>query len=203
MILKNLFLKAKAFSLIELLVTLSIIATLSLIGVKSYRNQIEKARTAEAQQILSFIYSAERNFYNAWDTYHEHLMAVGAIPSGVYNYDAGFTGSGSDTDGELEDYPLREILSLSECIDFNNICNDDCLDAVTSQTTSAKKDAKYASYFGKAAVCDVLSDTTLDKSSVKGGADEKGFKAFAITRFGGKDDIWSIDEQQNLVHETP
>ena len=104
-------LKPKAFSLTELLVTLAIIGTLSVVGIRTYRNQLHTAKTAEAQQILSFIYSNERQFYNAWNTYHENLVLVGAAPSGNYRYDAGFTMKQvAHSDGDLGNYPFEESL---------------------------------------------------------------------------------------------
>ena len=84
------FFQKQGYSLIELLTATSIVGVLSVVGVKSYQGQTNKARSAEAKHSLSYIYTAEANFKSSWDTYHENLMLIGAAPSGSYHYDVGF-----------------------------------------------------------------------------------------------------------------
>ena len=127
---KSFFLKLfhkQGFSLIELLTTTVIIGTLSVVGIKSYQAQTNKARTAEAKHSLSYIYTAEKNFYDLWRTYHENLLVVGAVPDGSYHYDVGFGDSAvlSDADGNLGDYPSQfasKILTVRECTNFYEVC---------------------------------------------------------------------------------
>ena len=202
-------LKPKAFSLTELLVTLAIIGTLSVVGIRTYRNQLHTAKTAEAQQILSFIYSNERQFYNAWNTYHENLVLVGAAPSGNYRYDAGFTETGGDSDGDLGNYPFEEALTLPECIDLNRICDDSTNGCIKKMKAKAVSDlgSKFGTYFEKSAVCNVDSALLVSSkpsaggTAIKGEADEDEFKAYATSKLGGDNDIWSINEKQEITHE--
>ena len=202
--LKPLFFKTEAFSLVELLTSVSVIGVLSVIGIKSYQSQTNKARTAEAKQSLSYLYTSQRSFYNNWNSYHENLIAVGASPSGQYNYDVGFskTATMSATDGDLENYPLvdgTQILNNIECSNFNQICNDECFTQIRSSVSTA-----YRSYFSGRASCTVnVPNSLLLKTKAQTGAeaDATSFKAIAVGELKNED-VWSINQQQAVSHET-
>lgn len=187
---------SKGFSLLELLSAASIMAVLSVVGIKSYQSQVNKAKTAEAQESLSYVYSTQQVFYNNWNTYHENLMVVGTIPSGNYNYDVGFTAAGHTFGGNLLDFPKSSILNIGECSTFNQVCAGDCLSNVKTAA------GKHSSYF-KGANCEVIGrqnikDCTDSKCAAQ--ADPSEFKAIATEKLRNLD-IWSINEKQQIVHE--
>ena len=196
-------LKSKAFSLTELLVTLAIIGTLSVVGIRTYRNQLHTARTAEAQQILAYIYTNERQFHNTWDTYHENLIVVGAVPSGQYSYDAGFFSKidnkshWSDEDGDLENYPIKAFLKVDRCQNFRDICNSGqrCKQKLKGKVKT--KATEYEPFFDHITPCHVSRGLGVNKlngqnnlpdSSIDLVTDEV-FKAYATAKLGGSDDV--------------
>ena len=195
---KNFF-SEKAFSLLELLTAGSIMVVLSVIGIKSYQAQVNKARTAEAQESLSYVFSSEQVFHNNWDWYDENLMVVGLIPSGQYYYDVGFTQAGDVTAYE---YPERakDVVSVLECSTFELMCKGECLNGIQAAAST------YHGYFSNPS-CDVLSrQPILDGGSKctlcpSASADGTSFKAIAVEKLKTRIDIWSINEKQQIVHE--
>ena len=200
--------KKEGFNFIELLTTVGIAGVLSVVGIKSYQSQTNKARSAEAKHSLSYVYTAEVSFKDSWDTYHENLLAIGAIPSGSYHYDVGFsyTASLSDSDGSLgRNYPETDLLTVRECTNFKNICDGDCISSTVSAVPGLK------SYFlGYSTNCEVASPLYFEGQS-KAGTDAKNkmaggkasgsaFKALATGRLRS-DDIWSIDQSKTVIHE--
>ena len=202
------FLKKKGFSLIELLTSVGIIGTLSVIGIKSYQGQINKARTAEAKYSLSAVYAAEKNFKEVWGTYHENLIVIGIIPDGPYHYDVGFksTATLSQTDGNLETYPVKTDLVVKECTNFYQICSNDC------RNKAAKPLGKTSTYLfyndpnagSKTALqfnCNVNSSLYMSGYTARGDADENTFTAIARSKLKNED-VWSVNQEKTFEHVT-
>ena len=199
----------KAFSLTELLTTVAIVGTLSVVGIKSYQKQSNEAKTAEAKKVLSYVYSAERNFYNNWGGYHENLAVVGASPTGLYSYDIGFGKSAplASNYGDLTSYPKvggANVLNERACTNYYQICQGTCLSNLASAVGSM-----YAQYFMSGgpyhatANCQVdskvlLKDYTGSLSNSE--ASKNAFKALATGKLKGRD-VWSINEKQEIKHE--
>ena len=195
----------RGFNLLELLSAASITAVLAVVGIKSYQSQVNKAKTAEAQGSLSYIYSSQRAFYNNWNTYHANLMTVGMIPSGVYNYDVGFTEKGATSGGGLANYPssLSKSLSVIECSTFSGICSGNCL-----TQSKAKLGASYSGYFTTGTSCEVIGQQAILDSQgskcsncIDAKATASTFKAIATEQLNSFD-MWSIDQNQQVKHET-
>jgi len=206
----SLFLKKKlfnsnAFSLIELLSAAAIMATLSVVGIKSYQSQVNKARSAEAQKSLSYLYSSQQAFYNNWNTYHENLFVVGMLPDGQYNYDVGFTVAGHKSGGDIGDYPskLEKGLDVLQCSTFNEICEGNCITEIVKAVKTAKN--PFTGYFSSPN-CEVIGRQHILVSNTKCGdcpdakAEPNTFKAIATEKLRSTD-VWSINEKQQLKHE--
>ena len=203
----------RGFSLIELLTTVGIVGTLSTIGIKSYNSQTNKARKAEAKKSLSFVYTAEQNFKENWGTYHENLVLVGAIPSGAYYYDIGFSKDSNIHDGvtapihgKLDSYPLKDSLNFKECLSFKQICDGGCINEALQQLADSEKP-----YFKVEGNCKVVGCgsnclKTVDLNSIvanlvtKAQANESEFTAVAVGEFNSTD-VWSINEKKQITND--
>ena len=201
---RNFFLtvfQKQGFSLVELLTTVSIIGVLSTVGIRSYKSQTNKARSAEAKHSLSYLYTAEKSFKDLWDSYYENLIIVGAIPSGSYYYDVGFHSSADLTASFEGTHPLDQAaLGLAACIDFRQICQGACLTAISTATansvyftgTNVEANCKVT---GGAYVKDYAGTDSADYD-----ASEIAYKAMARSKLGGDEDVWSIDHSRIIEH---
>ena len=195
----------KGFSFVEMMTALGIAGVLGVTGLNSYRKQRQQARSAQAQYSLSNIYTAEKNFHNQWQTYHENLYAIGAIPEGELWYDAGFTQDTlSTSDGNLANYPWRNQLSKQKCNTHHELCKWDC----ATELGGAR-----ATLYGKTGVhpddaskqlhgitCEIQGSRYVkDISGSAYAAGETTFTAIA-TSVLNSDDEWTINERQEVQH---
>ena len=195
----------KGFNFIEMMTALGIAGVLGVTGINSYRKQRHQARSAQAQYNLSNIYSAEKNFYTQWQTYHENLYIIGAIPEGELWYDVGFTEPPSNSGGNLAHYPWQDRLVLPRCNTFYEICNlgetDNCafkmsLDGYYNPVLYGNPGPYHGrNYQGFA--CKVIGD--LRVSGPGYGADETSFKALATAKLNTADK-WTINHKQEVTH---
>lgn len=194
MFFKKAKLKSAGFSLLELLSAASITAVLSVVGIKSYQSQTNKAKQAEAQQSLSYLYSAQTTFHNNWKTYHENLLVTGLVPKGALNYDFGFTTTGHS----VPDYPIPSFLGIAECSTVEGICDGGCIKGMSSSYGG------YGKYFSSAINCELIGIEPISGSSEAGSsvynANPSRFKALATEKLRNLD-LWSINEKQELNHE--
>ena len=82
--------KQKGFSLIEVMVVVSIIAILTMMSFAQVQKLIAKARQTEARQNLSSLYVAEKNFFATYNTYFDGFLQIGFSPEGDVRYRIGF-----------------------------------------------------------------------------------------------------------------
>ncbi len=115
----------KGFSLVELMIVVSIIGILASIAVPQFQKFIFKARQTEAKAGLSSIYSAEKAFFGEWSQYDVRFEVIGYRPEGNLYYRLGFSGDISDTTTSTNykngggAAPTEEINKL---IDTNSYC---------------------------------------------------------------------------------
>ena len=188
-----------------MMTALGIAGILGVTGLNSYRKQRHQARAAQAQYSLSNIYSAEKNFYTQWQTYHENLYIIGAIPEGELWYDAGFTDlNPSQTDGNLPHYPWQDRLTSSECNTFQQICRYECAfkmskDGYYNPTLYGKGGPYYGKNY-QGVVCNVIGGLLIKGSGDTGyGADATSFKALATAKLN-TEDKWTINQSQEVRH---
>lgn len=70
------------FSLVELMVVVSIIAILASIAVPNFSKMSARAKQTAARIELSGVYTAEQAFFTEYSTYHPNLPYIGYIPDG-------------------------------------------------------------------------------------------------------------------------
>lgn len=82
-----------AFSLIELMVVVAIIACLSMISVPGLMRYVAKAKRAEAYIHLRALAHAQKSYFAQHGTYTKNIGAAGGLawkPEGVFYYTYGF-----------------------------------------------------------------------------------------------------------------
>ena len=80
----------RGFTLVELLVAMSIVTVLSAVTIPAYRNMRVQARTAEAKTHLSTLYLAEKSFFMQYGCYTSDVLVLGLKPEGELLYNVGF-----------------------------------------------------------------------------------------------------------------
>lgn len=88
--------KKNGFSLIELMVVVTIMAFLAMIAVPNFNRFLAKAKRAEAYMNLNSIYAAEKAYFAEHGTYSDVLMgenSIGWKPEGKPYYSYGFSGA--------------------------------------------------------------------------------------------------------------
>jgi prepilin-type N-terminal cleavage/methylation domain-containing protein len=81
--------KKSGFSLIELMIVISIIATLAIISVPSFMKYLAKAKRAEAYMQLSSIYAAQKAYWAEHGTYTTQLSGQGGAGWQPEGYNGG------------------------------------------------------------------------------------------------------------------
>ena len=71
----------KAFTLLELLTVILIIAILATLAVPYYQDYIERSRAAEAVTVLRSLIDAQRTYYYEHAGYPDEMEALGIVPS--------------------------------------------------------------------------------------------------------------------------
>lgn len=74
---------ARGFTLIEMLITVSIIAIISAIAIPSYQEQIRRTRRADARQELMRFATAQERFYTNCNRFAPALNGATATCSGL------------------------------------------------------------------------------------------------------------------------
>jgi type IV pilus assembly protein PilE len=104
--------RVKGFTLIELMITVVIIAILAAIAVPSYQNQVQKTRRADAQGALTGLANAMERYFTNNNTYAGAAVGVGGIFPAQAPLDGNtkyYTLSIADADGDsytLEATPI-------------------------------------------------------------------------------------------------
>jgi len=90
--------KSVGFSLVELMVVITVIGLLGAIGIPRYAKLQAKARQAEAKNLLSYFYLSEASFFLEWNQYTVHvygrLIPSKSLTGQIQRYTVGFDQNG-------------------------------------------------------------------------------------------------------------
>lgn len=82
----------RGFTLIELVITVAILALIAAIAIPSYRQYVLRSHRVEATTALMAIAAAQEKFYLQNDTYTTNLTDAPPAGLGIADYDAGTAG---------------------------------------------------------------------------------------------------------------
>ena len=81
--------RASGFTLVELVVVMAIVAILAAIAYPSYRNYVQRARRADAKEMLQRVAAAEERFYTNRNQYTNDLITAAGLNLGTANSEGG------------------------------------------------------------------------------------------------------------------
>ena len=165
------------FTLIELMVVVSLIGILSAIAVPNYKKYSAKSRTAEAKLILSSVYTAETGAFNNYAAYVTCLTSIGFAvgdSSSLY-YAVGFTGNGAANSTVSNDYGIpcaagassgTHYFSAGKSVPGGSACGSACIPASSADTATFVAGAGGMIYKGKTDKWTIDQTKKLNQTSV-------------------------------------
>lgn len=103
--------------MVELMITIAIVGTLSAVSVSSFKYYSSKSKTVEAKVQLASVYTAQLSFYNAYDMYANCLSDMGYIPALINQryYAVGFPSITANIDSATHSTAVSNNLGISSC----------------------------------------------------------------------------------------
>lgn len=190
------------FSLVELMIVVTIIGLLATLGQSSYSAFKARARQSEAKSRLSLLYSGESAFYAEWNTYSVNLKLIGFAfvkKAKSHRYDVGFPGvtsCASYPSTAPSEGPGYNLFSLTD------FCNGGICD--NSGATCATDAGCPPMLFQQGVPDDSLAKTAV---AIRCGSPTSVNPGFIATAFGdprddftanGGGDVWTIDDKKNI-----
>jgi prepilin-type N-terminal cleavage/methylation domain-containing protein len=123
------------FTLIELMIVVAIIGILAAVAIPRYQNYVAKSKQAEADEIMSAIYTSEILYQSEYGTYANSEAAMGVDLTGRRYYSATtFTNvtdttytatitANLDNDATLDTWAMTEVdpVATQTCNDITNL----------------------------------------------------------------------------------
>lgn len=174
--------KQQGFTLIELMIAVSILGVLAALAIANFSRYESRARQGEAKLALSAIHALEASFYAEWGAYMEDFQAIGYVPEGFKRH---------YTTGWRVPTPVDAVtgftgLSIGQEVphyDYNNIPTAWGLDD------------------GGSPVCDITGARGgLTNPVATSGANIQSYvvRARGVLRKGTACDVWQIDQLKTL-----
>ncbi len=164
--------KSAGYTLIELLLVITILGILAAIAIPAYQTYKREAQQTEAKIALGEIFTSEKVFFAEWFGYGNSLAWIGYAPTGKPKYNSGFVSGG--TSSHLSGF--SPPAGSNTLIDTNNLCGTpfapDCSNSL-------------------------IGSISLTSGVSK--ADSGSFTAESVGDIGGTNqDKWTIDNRKNL-----
>lgn len=110
--------KSNGFTLVELLIVVSIIGVLAAITVPNFKKYQARSKIVEAKLQLASIYTAETSFYQLFEMYSNCLSYMGYDPSGNVSsryFAVGFSNFSANINAGFYNSAVGQRLNTSEC----------------------------------------------------------------------------------------
>ena len=223
---KNLFGNQFGFSLIEIMIVVSIIGLLTIVAIPGYQKYKYKAIQNEAKTTLANLYTTERVFILNYGYGAENFYQLGFHPKGDFNYNVGFNYPGANKHhplsqtkrANLPSYnpPYRGPLVPSLPVGRENISaiynyckvpfdhrgkrpNDDCF-LINGRYGAGKTGRNYNIQIPETVSGSDLGQATSRNVSVKNnGYRDVEFMIGASTKLSSQD-IWIMTDSKKLIN---
>jgi len=168
------------FSLIELMVVVAIIGLLASVAIPQFSKFQNRAKQAEAQEVLAAIYSAETGFFSQYNFYYGGLETVGVgkpVAAAKIRYDAGFAATGALPANTGVTPPAGDAATLG------GLCAGTCDFVLANGSAAAGPPSAAATGWG--------ANATPTAAGF-------GANATALLNTGGAIDTWEIDQTKKI-----
>lgn len=182
------------FSLIELMLVLSIITVLAVLGAQQLEKLKGGSARASGKLELAQIYTVQKTFFAEWDTYYPNLFIAGYRPEGTHIYSVGFrdgqVGEFSSNNGENTNIKNEFEAGLNLGNTGADLNSFNTTEEICSAMDRCTFDTNYP------------SPGTLSRSSVSAfnlfTAQAKGRPNIDVSTW----DDWTIDQSRNLIQHS-
>lgn len=176
------------FTLIELMITVSIIGILASIALPNYQNFVARSRQTEAKLTLGAIYLAEITFRSEQNSFTSCISDAGYIrPAAVQYYSVGLTASATTCGNGAEDCHQNNFL-----------------DGGTACTAGAFPAGGFFIGTRGAATGGPVARTTFNTEALTNITSD-AFRAGAVGQISARSgllyDVWAIDAGKNLLND--
>jgi prepilin-type N-terminal cleavage/methylation domain-containing protein len=121
----------RGFTLIELMLTVVIVAILAAMAIPRFMPASTRAKQKEAQTLLKQIYVMQRAYFQEYDTYTNNLADLGIelMPGTRYNYTiqvtgTAFTATANAPDPGVDDDPTPDTWTIDNLGTLQAVSND-------------------------------------------------------------------------------
>jgi len=179
----------KAFSLVEILVTVALIAIVASIGTIKFQSFVRQGKVTEAKLSLAQVYLKQKTFHLNKRFYHANLKCIRLNLEGEYVYNIGF--ASTDTAKFTTTYlDNKGYSSNQECYKPDNNKSSQTICGNTFSSGSKKCAIKASGRYNLP--CGATGQGALAEDT---------FEALACADLGGSQkDIWIINQRKQTLH---
>lgn len=189
------------FSLMELLVTVSIVGVLSTAGVPVYRRMVSKAKTSEAKVNLGAMANVESMFQSEYSTFGTNLNMMGYSMDGAPANALYAVGFFNGTCNNLAVFPAGNANVLANIPNYQAAANTQTVFGRAQDSWARDAAGLAVGARGTKTVCPAVAGIGAAAGNytlAAAGAIRAGTNL--DTEPGATNDVWTLDNTRNLIH---